>query len=67
VHYEIEQDVNLLGLLERKGKGKYDFISDKSELQTERLYYLYFKDKSDRISSPGGNDEETKKVCHFHS
>jgi len=48
--------------LERRGKGKYDFLQEKIDLMQDRLYYLYFKDKPDKISSPGAPDEETKKV-----
>lgn len=45
----------------RRGKGEYYYIQDKSELNHDHLYYLYFRDKPERCLSPG-NEEETKKV-----
>lgn len=65
VYFEIEKNVNMLGIFERKGRGDYHFIHDKAELAPDHLYYLYFRDKPDKslivMSSPG-IDEETKRV-----
>jgi hypothetical protein len=53
--------------LERRRKNDYIFIQDKSELVNEKVYYLYFRDKSlDRSLSPSFNNEESKKVLCFY-
>ena len=62
LYYEVDQHANQLGLLERRGKGKYDFITEKSDLQPDHLYYLYFKEKPDKVSPSHAMEEETKKV-----
>ena len=65
LYFEIDKSCSSLGLLERRGKGKYDFVSEKNDLMGDHLYYLYFKEKPDRGVSPSPSqreDEETKKV-----
>jgi hypothetical protein len=63
LYFEIEQTSNKLGLLERNKKGDRVLIDDKSELQNDKLYYLYFRDKPlERCLSPTIHGEETKKV-----
>ena len=61
--FEVEKNSNKLGLLERTGKENYELINDKSELENDKLYYLYYRDKPiERSVSPSINGEESKKV-----
>ena len=63
LYFEIEKNSNKLGLLERSKKGMYSFINDKNDLKSDKLYYLYFRDKPlERIQSPAINGEESKRV-----
>lgn len=68
LYFEIERNSNKLGLLERSEKGTdHYYIQDKSELQHDKLYYLFFREKNERTLSPVNNlfmkgEEESKKV-----
>ena len=50
LYFEIEHNVNRLGLLERTGREEYHFISDRAELKPDHCYYLYFRNKSEPVS-----------------
>jgi len=67
LYFEIDQSANKLGLLERSKKGEHNLLSDKNELQNDRLYYLYFRDKplEKTCISPTIHGEESKKVLIF--
>jgi len=68
-----------LGLLERRGRNDYAYLKDRSELQHDHLYYLFFREKPDKSlnlplsanASPvardpnNGFEEETKKMVGY--
>lgn len=69
---------NMLGLLERRDRVQYVYLKDKSELQNDHLYYLYFREKPANYGPSGaagahsGNGldnmeelEEMKKVKYY--
>jgi len=63
LYFEIDKNTNKLGLLDRRGKEDYIFLSEKQELENDKLYYLYFREKPlERSISPPHNGEESKKV-----
>ena len=75
MHFEItdKNSASYLGLFERVGKDRYDYVMDKGELKHDHLYYLYFREKPDKniiidlSNSVNTGEEESKKVKHVKS
>ena len=66
MHFEIEKNTSRLGLLERVSTGEYLYIEDKNVLEQHKLYYLYYKEKPDKVVS-NATEEDSKRVLIINS
>jgi hypothetical protein len=58
--FEIEKNTHQLGLFERRRKGDYQYLQDKMDLVNEKVYYLYYKENTERCLSPGNGDDSRR-------
>ena len=48
MYFEIPRNSSQVGLFERRGPNDYHFVRERSDIRTDHLYYLYFRDKPDK-------------------